>query len=483
MESSSPHSGDSQVFTADSSSKRFHFFKNPLSRIPKKALPLVFILLAIPVTIILALTTETFFNHAAGPTNHNLVMGISTLEGSGHDEATMIKAIENLNKPVAQGGIGSYPATYSIWTSPGANGIRTFPHTDLLNELDHNNITPVIFMETDGVSPVDGESNDSIAKGSLDDFFRNWAQGAAAYPNTVILRYDQEMNLSWAPWAPADLSGNPKHYTVLNTPANYKAAWIHMYNIIHPIAPNVKFLWAPYQGRGMADFYPGDSYVDYLGFDSYVRSNPPNSMKSTYLDALNVLKTINPNKDIIVAETGILNTLAANKRNSWIANGYPDIFNDYSNHHVAGVLYFNIDLTAPEGVSWVFDNNMRNTYATLLQDPRFQGSFSNTSGGSPTPTRVPSSTPTPTRLPTSTPTPTPAPTSTPTPTHAPTPTPAPLAGDYDQNGFVNKADYDVWFAEYTAESTGTVTSRLSDGNNDGVIDLLDYQIWLNNYHP
>ncbi|MEM8865316.1 MAG: hypothetical protein AAGF31_07170, partial [Planctomycetota bacterium] len=49
-----------------------------------------------------------------------------------------------------------------------------------------------------------------------------------------------------------------------------------------------------------------------------------------------------------------------------------------------------------------------------------------------------------------------------------------LAGDYDGNGFVDVADYQVWTSQYGTSATE------ADGNFDGTIDVLDYTLWRDN---
>jgi hypothetical protein len=55
--------------------------------------------------------------------------------------------------------------------------------------------------------------------------------------------------------------------------------------------------------------------------------------------------------------------------------------------------------------------------------------------------------------------------------------PDPIAGDYNEDGYVDLADYTVW-----ADSFGQTGSDLSaDGNGDEFVDLADYTIWADNF--
>jgi len=53
-----------------------------------------------------------------------------------------------------------------------------------------------------------------------------------------------------------------------------------------------------------------------------------------------------------------------------------------------------------------------------------------------------------------------------------------VEGDYDVNGVVEAADYDLW-----RETFGETSDLRADGNDDGVVDAIDYAIWRDNFTP
>src|SRR5205085_1771157 len=76
-------------------------------------------------------------------------------------------------------------------------------------------------------------SNDGILSGSMDSYFRSFAQSAKSYGKPVVLRYAHEMNGGWFPWAPGqptakDKYGRYTYFNVGNNQANYVAAWRHI---------------------------------------------------------------------------------------------------------------------------------------------------------------------------------------------------------------------------------------------------------------
>jgi hypothetical protein len=102
---------------------------------------------------------------------------------------------------------------------------------------------------------------DRIAAGRYDALIRARALQLKALHRPVLLRWFAEMDL---PGSRADAI----------SPASYVAAWRHMHRIFASVgATNVRWVWCPSAspfGTGVAKaYYPGKSYVDWIGADGY----------------------------------------------------------------------------------------------------------------------------------------------------------------------------------------------------------------------
>jgi hypothetical protein len=53
-----------------------------------------------------------------------------------------------------------------------------------------------------------------------------------------------------------------------------------------------------------------------------------------------------------------------------------------------------------------------------------------------------------------------------------------LPGDFNDDGLVDGADYQLWRAAF-----GSARDLSADGNGDGVVDGADYVVWRNNFAP
>jgi hypothetical protein len=99
-----------------------------------------------------------------------------------------------------------------------------------------------------------GGGLDEVTDGS---YIRQWAREAKAAGIPIFLRYASEMNGGWIPW-----HGDPEKYIA-------KFRLIH--DIMEEEAPNVAMVWSPGDVplNTMAEYYPGDGYVDWVGVSMY----------------------------------------------------------------------------------------------------------------------------------------------------------------------------------------------------------------------
>lgn len=108
----------------------------------------------------------------------------------------------------------------------------------------------------------------TITNGNHDAAIYRWARQIKAFGHPVYFRAMCEMNGDWTAWGA---------YTNGNRPEDYIPAWRRVRDIFREVgADNAKFIWSPNRAGDDADaedifnnFYPGDSYVDYVGINGY----------------------------------------------------------------------------------------------------------------------------------------------------------------------------------------------------------------------
>ncbi len=114
------------------------------------------------------------------------------------------------------------------------------------------------------IDPTD-VSLGAIASGRYDAYLRSYALAVKAFGTRVILSFGHEMNGHWYSW------GN-RH----TSPAVFVAAWRHIVNVFRQQGTrNVTWLWTVNvinRHAGIpspAPWWPGDSYVNWVGMDGY----------------------------------------------------------------------------------------------------------------------------------------------------------------------------------------------------------------------
>jgi len=102
----------------------------------------------------------------------------------------------------------------------------------------------------------------AIVQGRYDAYLRAFARAVASFGHPMLLTWDHEMNGTWYPWG-------VQNYP----PLVWVAGWRHVYDVIHPIARNAIWVWAPNTQVGAAPvgpYWPGAKYVNRWGVDCYL---------------------------------------------------------------------------------------------------------------------------------------------------------------------------------------------------------------------
>ncbi len=242
----------------------------------------------------------------------------------------------------------------------------------------------------------------AIANGSQDAWIQQRADAFKAFGSPIYLTFHHEPE--------NDLSR-------FGTPADFAAAFRHIVTVFRSRnVTNVAFVWTmmawtfnPRSGRDAMSYYPGDSYVDFVGADGYswypARSGDPwTSFHDIFTDTNSF--AIAHGKPWMVVEYGCLEDPAVPGRKAqWFrdslttAKTWPSL---------KALLYFDVNKSP---YNWVTDSTTSSMsgYRQIALDPYLNPTGTGGPSPSPSPTPRPSPTPSPTPSPRPSPTPTPPP--------------------------------------------------------------------------
>ena len=138
--------------------------------------------------------------------------------------------------------------------------LRPFPRFEAAQAATHGSL-PLVQVNFRGVSLA------SIAAGRYDSYLHQYAKTVKTFGCRVALSLGHEMNGSWYSWGLPD-----------TTPPTFIAAWRHIYRIFSAEqVRNVIWSWDPdhvepaHGGSWASQWWPGASYVDWIGLDGYQR--------------------------------------------------------------------------------------------------------------------------------------------------------------------------------------------------------------------
>jgi mannan endo-1,4-beta-mannosidase len=274
--------------------------------------------------------------------------------------------------------IGKAPALWTIASRWGQEATKAFPTARTQAVVDAG-ATPLIWwIPTNPSRPESSRySYANISKGKRDGYIRAWAQDAAAFGHTVIVRFAHEANGTWFPWCVGCFD---------NTLKNYKRAWRRVVRLVREEgASNVRFLWSvaihkcagcnPYKR-----FYPGDGVVDYVGFSAFnwgsFEGRGWKSLVRAYARPMADLRAIT-SKPVIVAETA--SHFKGGDKAKWIRAGYKAAYDRWPK--LKAIVY--LDTKTSGGFvrhpDWRLvkpaDGSAKDAYAEIAALERFQGTI------------------------------------------------------------------------------------------------------------
>ncbi|MET3962720.1 hypothetical protein ABIE44_002654 [Marmoricola sp. OAE513] len=176
-----------------------------------------------------------------------------------------------------------------------------------------------------------------IAAGKRDAAINGQAKALRDLRTPVFLRFTWEFDTRYA--GPVGVR-------------THKAAWRHVVKRFRAVgATNVAFVWCPtWQAFGngrAAAFYPGDTYVDWIGVDGYARTPDYRTFYKLFADASAF--AVKHRKPLMVSETGVHRLdsgvdVPADRtaQSTWLDALRTDLDKDrFSN--VKALLYFHVD--------------------------------------------------------------------------------------------------------------------------------------------
>lgn len=157
---------------------------------------------------------------------------------------------------------------------------------------------------------------------ALDTALTRVGQFLAAQDAPILFRPWHEMNGTWFWWGATGC-----------TPKQYIALYQHTHEVLNSIVGKDKLVWAFSPNLGVNDsiymaYYPGDAYVDLLGYDCYHFVHETDSAFQAHLrDGLEVMRRVSEQtgKPIALTETG----LESVQRPQWWTETLLPVLEDY----------------------------------------------------------------------------------------------------------------------------------------------------------
>lgn len=216
---------------------------------------------------------------------------------------------------------------------------NSFPDAeDMQAVYDHKSIPYITWEPWVSHFPISKEHSElrleqkamaNISKGLFDDYILKFAAQLKSFDKPVFLRFAHEFDNPAYPWSA----------TGQNTAAEFRQAWIHVFNLFQSTgANNVIWVWSPWRAENASAYFPGTAYVDWLsitGLDYSLPGSAAVPFDSIYAP-FHDLALFRSNIPVMVSEMGTLNRPEQEK---WFAGARASI--DTVFNEIKGCILFN----------------------------------------------------------------------------------------------------------------------------------------------
>ncbi|MDD5593248.1 MAG: sugar-binding protein [Candidatus Margulisbacteria bacterium] len=197
--------------------------------------------------------------------------------------------------------VGKKPAQI-MWYQDWA---QAFPKEDAQNVINYGAV-PHIVWEPWYWSDHNKIKLKDITSGKWDGYITSWAKAVKEFGHPIFLRPAHEFNMEGYPWGIVNNDKDPQLYV---------KAFRHIVDIFkREKATNAKFVWSPmnysFPDESWNDWvkaYPGNDYVDWIGFDGYNWGTTQSwsdwqALKYLFRDQARKARKLWPAKPIMIAE-------------------------------------------------------------------------------------------------------------------------------------------------------------------------------------
>jgi hypothetical protein len=176
-------------------------------------------------------------------------------------------------------------------------------------------------------------SLDRIINGTFDNDLHAWCAGARNFRTRLIAEYGVEVNGEWFPWNGRwNGGGTMTGYGDPNQPdgpERFRDAYRHIIQTCRDEgAENVTWVfhvndgdWPDVNWNRLENYYPGDTYIDWLAISSYGAQTPLDNwwpiFRVSMDDVYPRVASLSATKPIIVAEFGVTNNNPLGSQSQW----------------------------------------------------------------------------------------------------------------------------------------------------------------------